>query len=86
MLILALVFFGITFVWAQMSKNIHRMTVTLSQLQWQFNGWPFRVKMKIKLMTYFERLSAKKKIGFTISSTITLTHHIFAMVTLDSST
>ena len=68
---------------AYLSKQIHKTTKQLSQLQWRLNGWPFRLNNKIKLMTYFERLSSNRKIGFTIGPTIVLTYPIFHQVLND---
>ena len=65
---------------AYLSKEAHRTTVHLSRLQWRINGQPFGLRHKIKLMSYFERLSSNRKIGITMGPTITLTMNIFAQV------
>lgn len=72
--------FAIQFILAYMSKQIHKGTKDLARLQWYLKGWPFRVNNKLKLMTYFERLSANKKIGLTLGPTVTVTFNVFAQV------
>ena len=67
---------------AYLSKRIHQTAVPLSRLQWRLNGWPFRVNNKIKLMTYFERLSSNKKIGITLGPTVAMTIPIFSQVNI----
>ena len=62
------------------SKQMHLTTKKLAQLQWKLNGWPFRLRNKIKLMTYFERLSSKKKIGITIGPLTAITYPVFYVV------
>ena len=67
---------------ASISREVHKMTVPLSKLQWKLRnnnmGQPFALRPKIKLMCYFERLSSNRKIGITIGPTIALTMPIFA--------
>ena len=65
---------------AYLSKESHRTTIHLSRLQWRINGQPFGLRHKIKLMSYFERLSSNKKIGITIGPTVTLTMNLFSQV------
>ena len=80
MAVLFVMFIGLSYTATFISRRAHSMAVPLSQLQWRLHGWPFRLNNKIKLMTYFERLSDKKKIGFTIGPLITVTSPIFAKV------
>ena len=68
------------YVLAYLSKESHRTTIHLSRLQWRINGQPFGLRHKIKLMSYFERLSSNRKIGITIGPTVTLTMNIFFQV------
>ena len=68
------------YVGANLSKEAHRTTIHLSRLQWRINGQPFGLRHKIKLMSYFERLSSNRKIGITIGPTVTLTMNIFSQV------
>ena len=72
--------FAIQYCFASNSNQIHKTTKLLARLQWRLNGWPFRLQTKLKLMSYFERLSHKKKIGFTIGPTIVLTFPVFYQV------
>ena len=59
--------FGLQSACALLSKKIHAMNSKLSRLQWSLNGYPFRMRIKMKLLMCLERLSAKKKIGFTVA-------------------
>ena len=79
MIIFQLVLFGNYYVFGYLSKQIHRMAVPLSQTQWRLRRPHIRLRNKIKLMTYFERLS-NTRIGITIGPTITLTLPVFAQV------
>ena len=72
--------FFIQLAFARMSQQSHKTVKMLSKIQWRLNGWPFRLNNKIKLMTYFERLSSNRKIGVTIGPTIVLTLPVFAQV------
>lgn len=72
--------FLIPFVLAHLTKQIHKTTKMLAQLQWRLNGWPFRLRNKIKLMAYFERLSHKKKIGISIGQLVVITYAVFYLV------
>ena len=65
---------------AKVSNNIHKTDKILVRIQWTIKGWPFRLKPKLKLQTYFERLSSKKKIGISIGPIIVLTVPVFAQV------
>ena len=65
---------------ATINREVHRMTVPLSKLQWKLNEQTFVLRPKIKLMCYFERLSSNRKIGITIGPFITLTIPIFSQV------
>ena len=68
------------FGFAYICKQIHKTTKQLSQLQWRLNGWPFRLNNKIKLMSYFERLSSQRKIGLSLGPTVVLTFPVFHQV------
>ena len=72
--------FVIIYFLAYLSKQVHKSTKLLAQVQWNVKGWPFRLSTKLKLMAYFERLSAYKKIGFTLGPTVTITFPVFAQV------
>ena len=66
--------------YAYLTKQVHKHTLLLSKIQWNVKGWPFRLQTKLKLMAYFERLSANKKIGLTLGPTMTLTFLVFSQV------
>ena len=72
--------FGVQYLWSYMSYKIHKSCVVLSQYQWRINGYPFRMRFKLNLMNYFERLSSDRKIGITMGSIYTLTFTIFFQV------
>ena len=72
-------FFSLSFSCAYMSKHIHRTAVPLSRLQWRLKGIRYSL-LKLKLMTYFERLSSTRRIGVTLGPTIVLTIPIFFQV------
>ena len=72
--------FLLQFFYAYLTKQIHQNSKLLAHLQWRLKGWPFRLQSKLKLIAYFERLSANKKIGITLGPTVTLTFPIFAQV------
>ena len=78
--------FGVQYCFALYSIKIHSMYAKLSRLQWCLNGYPFRTRLKWKLIMCFERLtSAKHRIGFTMGS-IVFTMPLFAQVTIFSTT
>ena len=79
-IVLTLDFYLIQYCLANISTKIHKMTKILARLQWRLNRWPFRLNNKIKLMTYFERLSSDRKIGITIGPTVVLTVQVFNQV------
>ena len=70
------------YIMAHMSRLTHRTAVPLSRLQWRLKGLPFGLRHKIKVMSYFERLSSNRKFGVTIGPTITLTIPVFSQVTI----
>ena len=59
---------GAQFMFALHSKRLHQMCVKLSRLQWRVNGWPFRMRFKLKLLICFEKLSSDRKLGANIGS------------------
>ena len=67
---------------ALLSSRIHKSTKLLARLQWRLNGWPFRLQTKLRLMTYFERLSSSRKVGLSIGPIIVLTYPVFYQVIL----
>ena len=71
--------FGLQAAYALVSKKIHAMNSKLSRLQWSLNGYPFRMRIKFKLLMSLERISAKQKIGFTIAGTA-MTFPLFSKV------
>ena len=79
-LILVISIFMLQYFYAYLSKQVHKSTKLLAQVQWQVKGWPFRLSTKLKLMAYFERLNANKKIGVTLGPTVTVTFPVFAQV------
>ena len=71
--------FGLQAAYALVSKKIHLMNLKLSRLQWSLNGYPFRMRIKIKLLMCFERMSAKRKIGITMAGAA-MTFPLFSKV------
>ena len=72
--------FGVQYAFAQLSVKIHSMYAKLSRLQWCLKG--SRMRIKIKLIMCFERLSSTKhRIGITMGS-IVFTMPLFAKVIL----
>ena len=66
---------------ASFSAKMHKMSKVLSRLQWCLNGRQFPIGFKIKVMTYFERISHKKRrIGFAIGTLTIITFPMFAGV------
>jgi len=65
---------------ASISSSMHKSRQNLLKLQWEINGWPFRTRTKIKLLTCFERLSSDRKIGFSIGSLAVMTFPLFYKV------
>ena len=70
---------GLQYIFALLSKKIHLMSSKLSRLQWSLKGIPFRIRIKLKLLMCLERLSAKDKIGVTLSSK-TMTFSLLSLV------
>ena len=68
------------YLFAHISRLTHRTAVPLSRIQWRLKGLPFGLRHKIKVMSYFERLSSNRKFGVTIGPTITLTIPVFSQV------
>ena len=71
--------FGLEFLFALLSKKIHKTCSKVSRLQWSLNGIQFRIRNKLKLLMCFERLSANQKVGLTLD-TSTITFPFFGMV------
>jgi hypothetical protein len=65
---------------ASCSASMHKSVKILAKLQWEINGWPFRTRTKIKVLTCFERLSSNKKIGFSIGSLAVMAFPLFYRV------
>jgi len=74
------VIFIFQFMIASISSSMHKSAKNLSRLQWAMNGWPFRTRTKIKLLTCFERMSSNRKIGFSIGSIAVMTFPLFYKV------
>ena len=79
-LLLLVEFYIIQYFFAYISYEIHKTTKLLARLQWSLKGRPFRLRIKLKLMTYFERLSCKRKIDLTIGPTFVLTFPVLFQV------
>lgn len=73
------ILFGLQYSYALFSLKVHKMAKKLSQLQWEINGWPFRMRFKLKILMCFERLAHKKKFGMTIGSVV-VTFPLFQQV------
>jgi hypothetical protein len=69
--------FILQYILASFSSKMHKMCKQLSRCQWKQS---YYLKFKIKLQTYFERLSSLKRIGFSIGSITTMTFPFFATV------
>jgi hypothetical protein len=76
----SLVIFVFQYYFASLSASIHKPLNILSRLQWNLNGWPFRMRTKIKLLSCFERLSSNRKIGLSIGSIAVMTFPLFFQV------
>ncbi len=68
------------FYFASISSSMYKPRQNLLKLQWKINGWPFRTRTKIKLLTCFERLSSDRKIGLSIGSLAVMTFPLFYRV------
>ncbi len=79
-LIQLIVIFFTQFLIASLSSKVHKTGKRLSRLQWKINGWPFRARTKIKILTTFERLSSDRKIGLSIGSLAVMTFPLFYKV------
>ena len=73
--------FGIQYYFAAFSLKIHKVCVKLSRLQWSLNGYPFRMRIKMKLLMCFERLSSTHKFGVKMGPVV-MTFALFSMVIL----
>ena len=73
--------FGLQYNFARLSLKIHSPCKPLARIQWRLNGWSILMSTKLKVMTYFERLSGTKKIGLTAGLTHVLTLPLYFMVT-----
>ena len=79
-----LVFYSILFIiqyfLALISLKIHKMFKVLSRIQWTLNSQQIDLRFKLKVMTYFERLSSSRRIGFSIGSVAIMTFPLFSGV------
>jgi hypothetical protein len=81
-----IVFYGFFFIFSlsyytsSLSQQIHDSAKKLLILQLRFTG--LTIKNKLKLMTCFERLSSKRKIGFSLGSLSVMTFPIFQLVSI----
>ena len=64
---------------ASFSAKMHKTCKKLSHFQWFLRG-KHNLRFKLKLMTYFERLSSNRKIGLSIGSLAIITFPLFAGV------
>jgi hypothetical protein len=76
----SLVIFVFQYYFASLSTSIHKPLKILSRLQWNLNGWPFRMRTKMKLLSCIERLGSNRKIGLTIGSIAVMTFPLFSQV------
>ena len=61
-------------------ERVPRVWATMSVIKTYFRGlFPFRTRIKFKLLMCFERLAAKKKVGFTVAGTA-MTFPLFSLV------
>ena len=66
------------YVYALISVKMHRMSKILSIIQWNIERMDLRLKLEI--MTYFERLNHQKRIGLKIGTFFVMTYPILAKV------
>jgi hypothetical protein len=72
--------FFLSYYTSALSQQIHGSAKKLLLLQLRCTG--LTIKNKIKLMTCFERLSSKRKIGFSLGSLTVMTYPIFQLVSI----
>ena len=65
---------------ASLSHKMHKQCKLLARIQWLFNRNNSNLRFKLKIQTYFERLSSKKRIGFSIGTLVVITFPLFAGV------
>lgn len=74
--------FGIQYFLASFSAKMHKMFKKLFRFQLVLKSTTTGLGFKIKLLQYFERLSSKRKIGFSIGSVTVITFPLFSGVRL----
>lgn len=75
------IFFIIQYFMASFSAKMHKMCKPLARIQWRIANTDRSLPFKVKLQTYFERLSHKKKrIGIAIGSLLIITYPLFTGV------
>ena len=72
--------FGTQCFLASISEKVHKMCKILSRIQWTLSSQQIDLRFKLKVLTYFERLSSSRRIGFSIGSLTVVTFPLFAGV------
>ena len=74
------ILFVLQYFFASLSHKMHKQCKLLARIQWLFNRNNSNLRIKLKIQTYFERLSSKKRIGFSIGTLVVITFPLFAGV------
>ena len=78
------VIFVLQYFFASLSHKMHRQCKLLARSQWLFNKTNSSLAFKLKIQTYFERLSSNKRIGFSIGTLVVITFPLFSGVCVHS--
>ena len=69
----------VQYVVASISHKMHKQCKLLARIQWLFDRNNSSLRFKLKTQTYFERLSSKKRIGFSIGTLVVITFPLFVL-------
>ena len=76
--------FVLQYFFASLSHKMHKQCKLLARSQWLFNKTNSSLAFKLKIQTYFEKLSSNKRIGFSIGTLVVITFPLFSGVSDDS--
>ena len=76
--------FVLQYFFASLSHKMHRQCKLLARSQWLFNKTNSSLAFKLKIQTYFEKLSSNKRIGFSIGTLVVITFPLFSGVCVHS--